>query len=144
MKILVLILTVILCLSIACKKDPGVQQLKFLVDSSDGTLTTKWDSIAYTTINYSDKNDLKTGEINNPDVYSHSVDIDLNTEYLTLKAGHTYLLKKFDMIGKSGKILYYIPFDLNPPTQSIPLKLPWSFIAGEGKVNYVLSVIRYP
>jgi hypothetical protein len=144
MKYLVLILSVMLWLPIACKKDSGVQQLKFLVNSSDGTLTTKWDSIAYTTINYSDHNELKAGEINNPDVYSHSVNIDLNIEYLTLKAGHTYVIKKFDMIGKSGKILYYIPFDLNPLSQNIPLKLPWSFNAGEGKVNYVLSVIRYP
>jgi hypothetical protein len=125
----------------SCKKDPDPQQLFFLPSISSDVIN--WDSISYTIINYSDMNELKAEEIENPNAYTKSINIDIRNECLTLDAKHTFVMKKFDMIGKSGKIIYYVPFNGESAANGISFKLPYVFQTTEGRSNLSFHVIKY-
>lgn len=141
MKRIIFLLLSGMFISISCKKEPDPPLLMFLPSLSGKDLIS-WDSVSYTTINYSYQNELIDDELNNPEIYSNTVNLDLRTEYLQLEANQVIVIKKFDMMDKSGKILYYIPFS-DETTSSGTLKLPWHLKTGEGKSNYAITVIRY-
>jgi hypothetical protein len=140
MKKLTFFILLILFFSASCKKEPEPPQILFFPSLSAPDLIA-WDSVSYTTINYSYQTELKENEWDNPAVYSHSVNLDLRAEYLTLEANQVIVIKKFDILDKSGKILYYIPFSV--ATSSAKLKLPWLLHTGEGKANYDIPVMRF-
>ena len=75
--------------------------------------------------------------MNNPDIYSHSIKIDVLHDSLNLVVGHTYVIKKFDMISKEGNILYYMPYGEN-------LGLPYFFKIYEDVYMILVDVDRYP
>jgi hypothetical protein len=95
-----------------------------------------WDSVSYTSINYSALDELKDDEWHNPDIYSHSVELNLKTDFLTIKANHSIVIKKFEMIGYTGKVLYYIPFTTVSSS-------PWVLRPEEGRSTYIIPVIRF-
>lgn len=131
-----------LCLS--CKKDHGFQEIWFKPVSSDKTEILNWDSIAYTTINYSDVPQYKKDpDFYNPDVYSHSINLDTQTEFISIAGWHSIVIKKFVMVGKSGKIMYYIPFGKEHVSESVNL-LPVSFqMQGGTKSVTTIRVNRF-
>ena len=103
------LLIAIFSLSITCKKE-GTKVTKFDVISATVDDIINYGSISYAIINFSDINDIKdTSDYKNPDVFSNSVKVEKPLK-LTLKAEHTYLLKKFDLFDNSGNLLYYIPY----------------------------------
>jgi hypothetical protein len=131
-----LLLVLLVLLFVSCRKEPDIQKFMFSPTYANGTESIKFDSIAYTTITYSDLAVLAD---------SHTVDLDVKAEYLSLKGGHTYSFKKFDMIGKSGKVLYYIPLRGDTASGSLIMPLlPINFRIPEEAASLVVNVIRYP
>ena len=121
-------------LFVSCSKDPGIQQLRFTPTYENGTESIKYDSIAHTTIIYSDVTESD----------SHIVNMNIRTEYLSLKIGHSYSFKKFDMVGKSGKVMYYIPSRGDTASGSIYPRLPIHFRIPEDGANLLVNVVSYP
>jgi hypothetical protein len=144
MKKLPFLSLIIFTLFVSCKDDKYVQ-LRFgptLVDKTD-TIGWSWDSIVYTTVYYSDENDFKIIEdLNNPDIFRYSKNMDVRKDYLSLMAGHVYVIKKFDMIGKSGKVLFYIPYEGQPGSNKIILKLPILIPMNNSK-SLSIGIVRY-
>lgn len=119
MKSQLFLLLVILCLSASCKKEKEAVKIQFssmFVKSSD--------SIAYKTVDalLIHYDELKDGSNSNDStIFSHSVTLKIDkskttnqrivSEYISLEVGH-YVLKKFDLIDSSGKIIYYIPYTI--------------------------------
>lgn len=130
-------LLLLIFLFVSCRKEPDIQRFTFSPAYANGKDIIKFDSIAYTTIIYSDL-DVAAD--------SHTVNLDVRTEYLSLKGGHTYAFRKFDMVGKSGKVMYYIPS--KGDTASIGFNmalLPIHFrIPEDSGVGLTITVIRYP
>jgi hypothetical protein len=108
MKKSIVLFLAIFCLSLACKKE-GTKITQFSADKANGSIN--YDSISYAIINYSESNEIlgDTSAFLNPDIYSHSVKVE-KPFTLTLKAEHSYVLKKFDLYNKSDNLLYYIPY----------------------------------
>ena len=143
MKKLIFLLLLTFCVCTSCNKDNTVL-LRFAVAPTNITDPVKWDSIAYTTINYCDMSELKTPEeINNPDLYSNTVNLDVRVESLTLTEGHTYVIKKFDMISKSGEILFYIPYEGQSGSSAQVEKLPLTIPINCSLTRFI-AVIRFP
>jgi hypothetical protein len=147
MKALKVLLFSVLCFTLSCKKDPGSIDCWF-----DIKLPSIYqDSISSIVIKYSDYSDFKNDqEINNPDLFNSSVEIsskkpnyDTNTihyGFITLNREHTYVIKKFDLINTSGKVLFYLPWRPDSVNiGSIPY-LPFVFKA-KGSISF--SVIKY-
>jgi hypothetical protein len=122
-------------LCVSCRKDPDVLQFRFTPLFENGKEPIKYDSIAHTTIIYSDMSEL-------PD--SHTVNMNIRNEYLSLISGHSYSFKKFDMVGKSGKVLYYIPSRGDTTSGNIYPRLPINFTIPEDGANLVVNVVLYP
>jgi hypothetical protein len=143
MKKLIRLLLVIALFS-SCKKDDSVQ-LKFapsLVGQPE--YIWKWDSIDYTTIHYSFLTELKTSDdYDNPDIYNHSLNIDLKQDFLTINKGQVCIIKKFDIISRSGEVMFYIPYEGQPGSDIVHMKLPLS-IPMNSSINLSIGVIRYP
>jgi hypothetical protein len=137
MKKSILLLIAIFCLSISCKKE-GTKVTQFSPVTNEGVIN--YDSISYAIINYSDLNEIKgdTSILMNPDIYSHSVKVEKPLR-LTLKAEHSYVLKKFDLFDKSGNLLYYIPYRTKLNFNE-GFTLPFTFKSIDG--SYVLGVIK--
>jgi hypothetical protein len=116
MKIPILLILSIFCFAIACKKE-SANFSQFRVDFADLADTIYYDSVSYAMINFSDVTELKdTSDFRNPDIYSHSEKVDRASPYntytygITVKSGHTYVIKKFDLVSKSGKVIFHIPY----------------------------------
>lgn len=109
MKNFVLTLTIILCLSIACKKE-GPKEMRFSISYARSEDSIYSDSVAFAVINYSDLSEFKdTTDLNNPDIFSHSIKVE-NPYSITMPAGGTCVIKKFDLVSKSGNVIFYIPY----------------------------------
>lgn len=119
---------------VSCRKDPGLEQLRFSASYANGMELLKYDSIAYTTVKYSDLAELDD---------SHTVDLNIKTEYLSLKGGHTYSFLKFEMVGKSGKVMYYIPLKSDTASESMTLPIHFRIPENSG-ASLLVNVIRYP
>lgn len=142
-KILFLMLSAFLfCLS--CKKDRGYSEIWFKPVCADKSEILNYDSIEYTTINYSDITQYKWDEdLYNPDVYTNSVNLDTKKEFISIPGWNSIVIKKFDMVGKSGKVMYYIPFGKRILPDTLD-KLPVSFqLQGGTKALTTMRVIRY-
>jgi hypothetical protein len=114
MKTVNIILCFVLFLSLSCKKDTAKINCWFNLNPPD----IYRDSISSIVINYSAFKDdealmnpvlyqysIKTGsKSSNCDIYPCSVDYGS----ITLDVGHTYVIKKFDLVNSSGKILFYL------------------------------------
>ena len=113
------LLLIILCLSASCKKEKEIVKIQF-----DTIFAKASDSIAYKTvdallIHYDEFKDASS--INDSTIFSHSVTLQIDksstthqhivSEYISLEVGR-YVLKKFDLIDSSGKIIYYIPYTI--------------------------------
>lgn len=122
-------------LCVSCTEDPSIQQFRFTPLYENGKEPIKYDSIAYTTIIYSDMSELSD---------SHIVNMNIRTEYLNLISGHSYSFKKFDMVGKSGKVMYYIPSRGDTASGNIFPRLPINFTIPEEGVDLVVNVVPYP
>jgi hypothetical protein len=105
----------VFCLSLSCKKDTGKIDCWFNLNPPD----IYRDSISSILINYSAYSDFKEeGELMNPDIYQYSINTDLersncdiypcSIDYgsITLDIGQTYVIKKFDLVDSSGKVLF--------------------------------------
>jgi hypothetical protein len=110
---------------------------------ADKTEILNFDSIAYKTINYSDIHQYKSDQdFYNPDVYNHSVNLDTKKEFISIPGWNSIVIKKFDMVGKSGKIMYYVPFGKRIFPDTID-KLPVSFqLQGGTRAISTMRVIR--
>ena len=116
MKKSIVLFFAIFCLAIACKKE-NTNFSQFSVDFANLEDTIYYDSVAYAIINYSDVTEFKdTTAFNNPDIFSHSEKVERRSPYnsdtygITVKSGHTYAIKKFDLVSKSGNVIFYIPY----------------------------------
>lgn len=120
----------------SCSKDKVYQKLSFIPTKIDGTASINYDSIAYTTITYSDlSNDADT----------HTVSMNVLTDYLKLISGHSYSFKKFDMVDISGKVKYFVPSKSDTLAKNILYRLPiWFTIPEDSGAGLVLSVAPYP
>lgn len=131
MKKSIILFLSIICISIACKKESS-RFSRFDIRFANLEDTIYYDSVAYAIINYSEFSEFKdTSDYKNPDVFSHTVKVEKQsgsgksiTEYgLTLTAEHSYVLKKFDLVSKSGNIIFYVPY---------------------GALYYIVNGIKYP
>jgi hypothetical protein len=133
-----ILLLPVICFFFSCKNDPQNQDIRFVPSLSSAEDSISYDSVDYTVVNYSDLDDLKnSSDMNNPDIYSHSIRIDVLHDYINLVVGQTYVIKKFDMISKEGNILYYMPYGEN-------LGLPYSLKIHEEVFMILVNVYRYP
>ena len=152
MKALKVSMFFVFCLSLSCKKDSGKVEAWFGPSFPD---TIYKDSVFCIIINYSDISEFKNDqELNNHDLFRYSSKIypkspDYCSEctkyfgFLNLDVGHTYVLKKFDLVNESGKILYYLPWNSDSiPTTSNTPQLPFIFKSGQGRESF--KVARYP
>ena len=80
---------------LSCKRELDPQLLKIYVDLTPPD-SISWDSVNYATIEYSYMSELKNEELYNPDVFHHTINIDLKNEYLTLEPNQTLVIKKFN------------------------------------------------
>jgi hypothetical protein len=139
MKTVKIILFYVLCLSLSCKKDTGKIDCWFNLNPPD----IYRDSISSIVINYSDYSAFKYEEgLMNPDLYQYSIKTNskrsncdiypcsIDYGYITLDIGHTYVIKKFDLVDSSGKILFYLTWkpDSVHGATSVPY-LPYVFKA---------------
>lgn len=115
MKTIHFLLFTVLCLSLSCKKDTAKIDCWFNLNPPD----IYRDSIASILINYSATSDFKDQEaLMNPDNYQYSINTNLKRSNcdiypcsidfgsITLNIGQTYVIKKFDLVDSSGKILF--------------------------------------
>jgi hypothetical protein len=142
----------VFCLSLSCKKDSGKVEAWFGPSFPDAIYK---DSVVCIIINYSDYSEFKNDqELNNHDLFRYSSKIypespDYCSEctkffgFLNLDAGNTYVLKKFDLVNKSGKIIYYLPWNSDSiNTSGYTTRLPFIFKSGQGRMSF--EVERYP
>jgi len=114
MKTVNFILCFVLCLSLSCKKDTTKIDCWFNLNPPD----IYRDSISSIVINYSAFKDDEA--LMNPDLYQYSIKTNskssncdiypCSVDYglITLDIGHTYVIKKFDLVDSSGKVLFYL------------------------------------
>lgn len=114
MKTVNIILCFVLFLSLSCKKDTAKIDCLFNLNPPD----IYRDSISSIVINYSAFKDDEA--LMNPDLYQYSITTNSKSsncdiypcsiDYgsITLDIGHTYVIKKFDLVDSSGKILFYL------------------------------------
>jgi hypothetical protein len=150
-KTIILFLT-IFCLALSCKKE-NTNFSQFSVGFANLEDSIYYDSVSYAIINYSDMAEFKdTTTFRNPDIYSHSEKVDkrfplnIDTYGITVKSGHTYVIKKFELISKSGNVIFYIPnglqyFTRNGIKRSGP-NFPFVFKAFSGGMSGGLYVVR--
>ena len=112
MKTVNIILCFVLFLSLSCKKDTAKIDCWFNLNPPD----IYRDSISSIIINYSAFKDDEA--LMNPDLYQYSIKTNskssncdiypCSVDYgsITLDIGHTYVIKKFDLVDSSGKILF--------------------------------------
>jgi len=112
MKTVNIILCFVLFLSLSCKKDTAKIDCWFNLNPPD----IYRNSISSIIINYSAFNDDEA--LMNPDLYQYSIKTNskssncdiypCSVDYgsITLDIGHTYVIKKFDLVDSSGKILF--------------------------------------
>jgi hypothetical protein len=133
-KSILLLFSIFLCFS--CKKNSDeIQQLRFAPTFADMTKTINYDSIDYTAISYCD--------ISEPHD-TLSVNMDIRTEYLSLRSNHTYAFLKFEMVGISGKVMYYIPERTDNSLQDGTFKLPMLFrIPEDSGSTLIVDVVRW-
>jgi hypothetical protein len=142
MKSFVLLLA-ILCISIACKKE-NTNFSSFDLDLANPADSIYYDSVAYAIINYSDLSEIKDsiGHLN-PDVFNHSEKVEKRSPYniysygFTVKSGHSYVIKGFNLLSKSGNVIFYIPYGTQYYFREgiqykAPLTLPFHFKAFSG------------
>ena len=147
MKTVNIILCFVLFLSLSCKKDTAKIDCWFNLNPPD----IYRDSISSIVINYSAFKDDEA--LMNPDLYQYSIKTNskssncdiypCSVDYglITLDIGHTYVIKKFDLVNSSGKILFYLPWRPDSvQTGNIPY-LPSVFKA-TGFMSF--DVVRYP
>jgi hypothetical protein len=147
------LLLVILCLSASCKKEKVVVKIQF------NTMFAKTsDSIAYKTvdallIHYDEFKDIS--KIDDSTSFSHSVTLKIDksrttyqslvSEYISLEAGR-YVIKKFDLIDSSGKIVYYIPYTIPEKYEGningAIIPLPYTQTIYEGLSNVSFTIIK--
>jgi hypothetical protein len=148
MKAVNFILCFVLFLSLSCKKDTGKVDCWFNLNPPD----IYRDSISSIVINYSATSDYKDdAELVNTDLYQYSIKTNsknsncdiypcsIDYGYLTLDIGRVYVIKKFDLVDSSGKILFYL--DWKPDTvhgaTNVPY-LPFVFKA-KGRIFFAFS-----
>jgi len=142
----------VFCLSIACKKE-NTNFSQFSVDFANMDDSIYYDSVSYAIINYSDVTEIKdTSAIRNPDIFSHSEKVERRYPSngdmygITVISGHTYVIKKFDLVSKSGNVIFYIPygpqyFTRNGIKRSGPY-FPFTFKAFSGGMSGVLYEVK--
>jgi hypothetical protein len=148
MKVIYFLLFSVLCLSLSCKKDTGKVDCWFNLNPPD----IYRDSISSIVINYSAYSDFKDeGEIMNPDIYQYSINTDLkrsncdiypcSIDYgsISLDIGKTYVIKKFDLVDSSGKILFNLTWKPDTVHGSITVQyLPYVFKA-DSRIFFTFS-----
>ena len=114
MKTVNFILCFVLFLSLSCKKDTTKIDCWFNLNPPD----IYRDSISSIVINYSAFKDDEA--LMNPDLYQYSIKTNSKSSncdiypcsvdygYITLDIGQMYVIKKFDLVDSSGKILFYL------------------------------------
>jgi len=114
MKTVNIILCFVLFLSLSCKKDTAKIDCWFNLNPPD----IYRDSISSIVINYSAFKDDEA--LMNPDLYQYSIKTNSKSSncdiypcsvdygYITLDIGQMYVIKKFDLVDSSGKILFYL------------------------------------
>jgi hypothetical protein len=152
MKKSIVLFLAIFCLAVACKKE-NTNFSQFSVDFANLEDSIYYDSVSYAIINYSDVSELKDSiTFNNPEIFSHSEKVDRRYPYntttygITVTSGHTYAIKKFDLVSKSGNVIFYIPygpqyFTRNGIKRSGP-HFPFIFKAFSGSMSGGLFEIR--
>jgi hypothetical protein len=152
MKKSIIISLSIFCFAIACKKE-NTNFSQFSLGFANLEDSIYYDSVSYAIINYSDAAEFKdTIALRNPDIFSHSEKVEkrfpLNTNMygITVKSGHSYVIKKFDLVSKSGNVIFYIPygtqyFTRNGIKRSGP-NFPFVFKAFSGGMSGGLYVVK--
>lgn len=143
MKKSIVLFLAIFCLSIACKKE-NTNFSSFDLDLANPSDSIYYDSVAYAIINYSDLSEIKdTSGSRNPDVFNHSEKVESRSPYniyqygFTVKSEHSYVIKRFDLLSKSGKVIFYIPYGTqyyfrDGIQYKAPITLPFYFKAFNG------------
>jgi hypothetical protein len=148
MKAFKALLFLALCLILSCKKETGKIDCWFNLNPPD----IYRDSISSIVINYSAFTDDEA--LMNPDIYKYSIKTNskspscdiypcsIDYGYITLDIGHWYVIKKFDLVDSSGKILFYLPWkpDTVHGATNVPY-LPFVFKAN-GRIFFDFSKLN--
>ena len=151
MKTINFLLISVFCLSLSCKKDTGKIDCWFNLNPPD----IYRGSISSIKINYSDYSDFKDDEvIMNPDLYQYSINTNsrnsncdiypcsIDYGYITLDIGHTYVIKKFDLVDSSGKVLFNLTWKPDSVHGAITVPyLPYVFKA-KSRIFFAFSQLN--
>jgi len=157
MKKLLYISFAVLYLSTGCNKEQEMCGVIFLGSFAHRADSIYLDSVAYAIINYSDASELAdNAQFNDPDLFSISIKQEITEtqkggsgirlDYVNFVDGHRYVIKKFDLISKSGNIIYHIPYgnesyEMQNGDQSI-VPLPLRFGATGVKMTIQLTITK--
>lgn len=127
---------ILIFLCSSCTKNQSLQKVSFIPTEVDGTPFINYDSITYTIVSYSDLTD---------EADTHTVNMNIRTDHLNLISGHTYVFNKFDMVGISGGIKYYVPSKSDTAAKDVLLRLPIHFtIPEDSGAGLVMTVAPFP
>jgi len=159
-KLILPVLVIFYLLVSSCKKEQEYGVFVFspyFAQKADAVL---YDSACFLIINYSTAAELKTfSEVLDSTTYHHTLKLSLdkfdskNLNYNTIdirwEVGD-YVIKKYDLVDKSGKVIYYIPYTVpqkyvltegNLENGSV-LPLPLMFRIGTDRTTYANSIIK--
>jgi len=133
-KLVLLILVIFYLLMSSCKKEPKYGVFTFAPYLSQKADTVSYDSVYFLIVNYSMGEEFKNAsEIVDTTTSYHTIKLSLEknnwgkmsftTSDLNWKVGN-YIIKKYDLVDKSGKVIYCIPY-----------KIPERYVVGPGNLE---------
>ena len=148
----------VICLLLSCSKEKEVSDISFSGIFAKLSDSVYYDSVSYLILNYSPSSELKTqSDYSDSTIYSHSVkyEIDkseiqkmnhsLGTKPVRFDAGW-YVVKRFDLVDKSGKVIYHIPYAIpdryKTNITNTVMALPIGFGPSEAPTNINFVVTR--
>jgi len=140
----------------SCKKEQEYGVFTFAPYFAHKADTTSYDSAFFLIVNYSTADELKMlSEILDSTTYHHTLKLSLdkfdsknwnyNTININWKVGN-YIIKKYDLVDESGKVIYYIPYKI--PKEYVVgygspvVPLPFEISIGGNKTSYSHCIIK--
>ncbi len=94
---------------LSCKKE-SPKTISFSISFARIQDSVYYDSVAFAVINYSEMSEIRdSSDLNNPEVFSQTVKVE-KPYTLTFESGQTCVIKKFDLINRSGEVIFYVPY----------------------------------
>lgn len=159
-KLILPVLVIFYLLVSSCEKEQKYGIFTFSPYFAQKADTVSYDSAYFLIINYSKAAELKnTSEILDSTTYHHTLKLSLdkfsweswnyNTIDINWEVGD-YVIKKYDLVDRSGKVIYYIPYTIpekyvltgNNLENGSVVPLPMLISIGTDRTTYANSIIK--